>query len=426
MDIAIVNPRTNRPFGDLMAIEPPIWSALYAEYFRNDGSEVSIIDADPDMDAQDIFLEVERLNPSHVIVVAMGANPSASSTPKMPEVKEIINALSRTNRILAVSGLHPLALPEQTAKELGCAVGPPPSTEWLVRLEPAWDLLDMTKYRAHNWHCFGTKRDHYGVVYTSFNCPYNCSYCNIHAMYGKPGITYRRPLDVAQEIDKLVENYGMKNLKICDELFAVNQEHVKKLCALIGKHDLNIWAYARVDTINEKMLATMRQAGIRWLCYGFESVSDTVRERVSKKQTREYMKRAVDLTHNAGINIIGNFIFGLPGEMAASMQETLQWAKEYKLEYVNFYCAMAYPGSRLYDEAKLQGMQLPRGWSGYDQYHKNSLPLGNEYLTGKQVKEFRDKAFKEYFTDKTYLDMMKKKFGNKTVKEIKEMINGNS
>ncbi|MEO5372604.1 MAG: hypothetical protein H7833_21250, partial [Magnetococcus sp. DMHC-1] len=58
------------------------------------------------------------------------------------------------------------------------------------------------------------------------------------------------PETVVREIDHLVEKYGVKNIKFVDEMFVLNKRHVGAICDLLIErgHDLNIWAYARVDT----------------------------------------------------------------------------------------------------------------------------------------------------------------------------------
>jgi radical SAM superfamily enzyme YgiQ (UPF0313 family) len=291
----------------------------------------------------------------------------------------------------------------------------------------AWDLLPMDKYRAHNWHCFNNidDRGHYGIIYTSLGCPFNCTYCNIHTLYGgKPGIRYRSPEKVIEELDLLVKNYKIKNLKFFDELFALKEDRVIRICDLIIErdYDLNIWAYARADTINEKMLKKMKQAGINWLAYGFESASGEVRKGVSKKFGQNKIKKAVEMTHLAGINIIGNFMFGLPDDNIDTMRETLNMAKDLNLEYVNFYTAMAYPGSQLYEDALIKKIKLPEKWHGYSQYGEETLPLPTKYLSAVDVLRSRDNAFNEYFSNPMYLEMIKHKFGNKAVKHIEDML----
>ena len=158
-----------------------------------------------------------------------------------------------------------------------------------------------------------------------------------------------------------------------------------------------VWAYARVDTVNENMLKKMKRAGINWLAYRFESASESVRKSVSKKTGQDTTKKAIEMTRAAGIYIIGNFIFGLPDDNMETMGEKLDIARELNFEYVNFYTAMAYPGSELYDNAVREGLRLPEHWHGYGQYSEENIPLLTKYITAAEVLRFRDNAFKNYF-----------------------------
>jgi len=209
-----------------------------------------------------------------------------------------------------------------------------------------------------------------------------------------------------------------------DELFALREDRVSHICELIIErgYDLNIWAYARVDTINENMLKKMKQAGIHWTCYGFESASSKVRDGVAKEYGQDKMEQVIHMTHAAGIYINANFIFGLPDDSAETMQETLDTAKRFNFEYVNFYTAMAYPGSQLYEDAVRQGIELPKRWHGYGQYSENTLPLPTKYLSAAEVLRFRDKAFQEYFSNPRYQQMIGEKFGPKVVRHIQDML----
>jgi hypothetical protein len=104
-----------------------------------------------------------------------------------------------------------------------------------------------------------------------------------------------------------------------------------------------------------------------------------------------------------------------------SMQATLDMAIEINCEFANFYSAMAYPGSRLYDLAVKEGWLLPEKWSGYSQHAVDTLPLPTKHLSGAEVLRFRDHAFDAYFNSPRYLDMIKKKFGDQTAGHIRDM-----
>ena len=469
MDLVLVNPSARlNIFGSIPAIEPPFWTGLIASFIRQHGYEVMILDAEAENLSHEGAAErVAQWKPLLTAIIVQGANPSASSTPKMTAAGEFLRALKARdhNRITIMGGIHPSTLPERTLREEATdfvcqgegfytilqvlrwlkssdAVLPQidglwtiandlvihhPRTELLPKdeLPPvAWDLLDMTKYRAHNWHCLDDldRRSPYAVIYTSLGCPYHCNFCNIHQMYlgDKPSIRFRRPEDVVNEIDLLVNRYGVRNIKVMDELFTLNKGHVSRICNLIIErgYDLNLWAYGRVGLVDPEMLKKMKRAGINWICYGFESASETVRRGAGKRFGQGPMYKAIQMTYDAGMHIQANFIFGLPDDSMETMQATLEMAEAYNFEWVNFYCATAYPGSKLYEEAVKNGVKLPETWSDYGQYSEGFLPLPTKYLTGEEVLKFRDKAFREYFSRPRYLEMIRAKFGEKAVEHI--------
>ena len=476
LDILFVKPGNQKKlYGKLSSsisgLEPPLWIGLLASFIREKGYTVRIIDAEVDNKTPTATAaHIADYNPLLVAIIASGTNPSAS-TPSMSGSHQIINELrlNHPNIKILLGGLHPAALPERTMKEekvdFVCeGEGFETILELLKTLKtntkeyniqglwyrnnnnvivgnsrapimenlddlpmPAWDLLPMKKYRAHNWHCFGhlEQRQPYAVIYTSLGCPFNCRFCCINSIFGGPGIRYRSPKKVIEEIDYLVEKYNVKNIKILDECFVLNKRHVIEICDLIIKrgYDLNMWAYARIDTIDEELLKKMKQAGINWLGFGIEAGSNKVRNGVTKGRFDQTdIRKAIDMTHAAGIHVGANFIFGLPDDDYETMQETLDLAKELNCEYTNFYVAMAYPGSQLYEDSLRNNIKLPDTWLGYAQFSAETLPLPTKYLSSAEVLRFRDKAFMEYHNNPKYMEMIDQKFGHDTVEHIEEML----
>jgi len=232
-----------------------------------------------------------------------------------------------------------------------------------------------------------------------------------------------KPKTIVAEIDKLVHQYGIRNIKIADELFVLNPKHVNDLCDLIieRNYDLNIWAYARVDTVKEGMVEKLRRAGVHWLAFGIEAASERVRDDVEKGFDQSDIAKTIGVVRAAGINVIGNFIFGLPEDDLSSMQATLDLALDLNCEFANFYVAMAYPGSQLYNDAVRKGWPLPETWSGYSQHAVDTLPLPTKYLPAGEVLRFRDQAFQAYFNSPNYLDMINRKFGAETKAHLHAM-----
>lgn len=91
---------------------------------------------------------------------------------------------------------------------------------------------------------------------------------------------------------------------------------------------------------------------MNWLALGIESGNTVVRKDVVKgKFTEVNIRDLVEKIQDHGINVIGNYIFGLPEDNIETMQDTLDMSLELNCEFANFYSAMAYPGSKLYLDA---------------------------------------------------------------------------
>jgi len=485
LDVVLVNPGSRTDIyqvlgSTLTAIEPPVWAGLMATFLRRKGYTAAIIDAEAEeLSPTNVAERVAALDPLLTAVVVYGHQPSAS-TQNMTAAGAICTAIKQDQlqrHVLLVGG-HVAALPERTLKEedadfVCSGEGPYTLLELVQALESnhpdltavrglwyqageerrwnpsaplvkdldqempevAWDLFPMEKYRAHNWHCFGhLKRQPYAAIYTTLGCPYHCSFCCIQAPFksGEKELGYKASVNsyrfwsipaVIAQIDRLVNDYGVRNIKIADEMFVLHPKHVNGLCeAIIERgYDLNIWAYARVDTVREDMVDQLKRAGFNWLAFGIEAASERVRSDVQKGFGQEEIFKTISRVREAGIHVIGNYIFGLPEDDLESMQATLNLALELNCEFANFYSAMAYPGSPLYDAAVQAGAPLPLRWSGYSQHAVDTLPLPTKYISGVDVLRFRDHAFQTYFTSPRYLEMVTRKFGEDTTRHIHEM-----
>lgn len=475
MDALLVTPpsRTQVYQGlasDLAAIEVPVWSGLMANYLRRKGYSVQILDGEAlNLTPAQMAAEIAAIKPKLAVFVVYGQQPSAS-TQCMPGGRAVCRALKESAPEIPtiVMGTHASALPERTVLEepydFVCQGEGPQTVEALLQTLPggdfskvpglwyrddfgkaargplsvnirdldnelpgvAWDLLDMKGYRAHNWHCFDhlSERTPYASLQTSLGCPYHCSFCCINAPFGKAGIRFWSPEFVIGQIDLLVREYGVTNIKIPDEMFVMNERHVMEICDKIIErgYKLNFWAYARIDTVKEKFIEKLKRAGFNWLVLGIESGSKYVRDGVEKGRFNNVqVTEVVHKIRSAGIYVMGNYIFGLPDDNFESMQETLDLAKSMNTEWANFYCAMAYPGSKLHAHAIENKLPLPKDWIGYAQHSFECQPLPTETLSGAQVLGFRDRAFTEYFRSEKYLGLVEAKFGSHVREHVWEM-----
>jgi radical SAM superfamily enzyme YgiQ (UPF0313 family) len=243
---------------------------------------------------------------------------------------------------------------------------------------------------------------------------------------------YRRrdPRAVVEEMKMLHDLYGVRTFKVTDELFVLNRGHFREIChRLIASgiaDDINIWAYSRTDTVHDDDLPLLRRAGFRWLALGIEAGSATVRAGANKRlragqDDNAEIRRVVRAIQAVDINVIGNYIVGLPDDDLSSMEETYQLAADLNTGFMNVYCAQAYPGSALYDQAIAEGWKLPQTFAGYSQHNRWARPLDTKYISAVEVLRFRDEFFNRYFKRPEYLEMIYNKFGDSAVKEITKM-----
>jgi len=480
LDILFVHPNASEEvYQELSkrfsAIEPPIWAGMLTSHCLARGFSADILDCEA-MQLTDVTAaqKIKDVKPRVVCVVVYGQQPSAS-TQNMegavaladrlkefwPESKILfvgghVSALSRevlerhpsidmvcqNEGVYTISNLLKTNLKDKLDlvnglgyRKDGAIVLNKPSPivakEDLPRELPgvSWDKLPMKSYRTALWHALpnNSMREPFSAIYTSLGCPMKCSFCMINIINrqeneysdGSAIFRYWDPEFIIKEFDKLAD-IGIRNIKIADELFVLNQNHFMRLCELITQrgYDFNIWCYSRVDTVKEKYLETLKKAGVNFLALGIESGNTKVRKDVTKGRFEDVdIRSVVKQIRDYGINVAANYIFGLPEDDVESMQQTLDLALEMNTEMANFYSAMAYPGSPLYGIAKKEGWKLPRTYAGYSQHSYYTQPLPTKHLSAEQVLEFRDKAWMTYHTNPKFLDLLKEKFGQIAVDE---------
>tara|TARA_R100001594_G_scaffold84189_1_gene118708 strand:+ start:6128 stop:7660 length:1533 start_codon:yes stop_codon:yes gene_type:complete len=308
----------------------------------------------------------------------------------------------------------------------------------------AWDLLPYKErpldlYRAPMWHAEydETKRSPYAAIQTSLGCQFGCNFCMINilnrnddAEVGVAGnyslMRHWSPEFIINEFDKLAD-LGVYTIKITDELFLFNKKYYEPLCLALSEKPyvdkLTMWAYSRIDTVRRpELLKTVRAAGIKWLALGIESGEKEVRLEVAKGKFEEVdIEKVVKQIHDADINVMGNYIFGLPGDTKATMQKTLDLSKRLCTMGWNAYAAMPLPGSQLYKDALDKGHKLPDSYEGYSFFSYDTLPSPTDECTAGEILKFRDDAYNEYHNHKPFLNLVHKKYGQKQVDNIKDM-----
>jgi|ETNmetMinimDraft_13_1059891.scaffolds.fasta_scaffold19241_2 radical SAM superfamily enzyme YgiQ (UPF0313 family) len=308
----------------------------------------------------------------------------------------------------------------------------------------AWDLLPYNNnpldlYRSPMWHAEYDfeKRSPYASLQTSLGCVFKCDFCMINLINRNDSeeigvashysnMRFWSPDFIIKEFDKLI-SMGVQTIRIVDEMFLLNPKYYIPLCkklSMRNKDDkLRMWSYSRIDTVKRlEILKLVRKAGIKWLCLGIESGDKSVRLEVAKGKFDDVNVRdVIKKIHEADINVMANYIFGLPGDTKETMKKTFDLSLELCTAGWNIYAAMALPGSQLYKNALVKKYKLPESYEGYSFHSYETQPLPTETLKAEEILEYRDKSFINYHTNKNFLDKIKRKFGRKALSNIKDM-----
>lgn len=472
IDLLVIHPGAQHgiygQLGDsLTALEPPTWARIVAAYVRDRGYSVGIIDQEAErLSAAALAYRAQDLAPRLIAIVASGHQPSAS-TQQMVAAGEVARALTLlmpdVPRLML--GNHPSALPERTLRDENVthvadgegvetilslfratehqtdvpglvywsggevrSLPPPPLVDPNSLHGDAWDLLPMDRYRAHNWQCLdGWPRQPYASIYTTFGCPHRCHFCCINSFQHSNAYRTRDPIRVVDQIERLYRDHGVRTLKIADEMFVLNLNHYLSIAEELYRRglgeELSIWAYARVDTVRPDNLYRLRRAGIRWLALGIESASALVRDGANKRLRQDDIVGVVRAVQDAGIAVVGNFIFGLEDDTDETMRATLALALECRPEWANFYSAMPYPGSILYARtASERPGDLPPDWSAYSQHNRRTFPLPTATASRERVLWHRDHAHRVFFSDPLYRSRLTRRFGPAAEVEVDRML----
>jgi radical SAM superfamily enzyme YgiQ (UPF0313 family) len=206
---------------------------------------------------------------------------------------------------------------------------------------------------------------------TSRGCPHRCIFCVGRKMVGAR-VRYRDPSAVVDELAYL-GTLGFHQINLADDLFTANPRHCLGVCDEILRRGLKVpWtSFARVDTVNEALLARMKAAGCHTVSFGVESGSPQMLERIKKGITREQVIAAAEMCRRVGIGAQASFILGLPGETPETIRQTVAFGERLQALGVahGFHLLTPFPGTEVRENLDRYDLKiLPAGWS---QYHAN-------------------------------------------------------
>lgn len=379
MRVALVSPKWNRKANDY----PALGLGYLAAVLERDGHQVRIFDFAlcPNAPLEEDVQQVCTFDPEMIGITAMSSvYHSAMQTATLLK--------AYLGRPIVIGGPHATVYPERVLAEspvIDCVVRGE-GEETIRQLARALDgtgsnlgAIDGLTYRKRSEivsnpdrplirdldslpfparHLFDLKR--YGLrtpggqpmvtVMSSRGCPYNCSYC----FKGIVGRTYRQrsPGNIIAELRQVIDQYDVRNFYFIDDLFTIDRHRLNALTEQLvaARLDIRWQCLGRVDRVDAEVLRKMYAAGCRRIHYGIESGNQQILDGVGKGIKLEQVRQAVRWTQEAGIEVKGYFMLGLPGDTEETLQQTIDLATELDLDETMFSLTTPFPGTRLWDE----------------------------------------------------------------------------
>lgn len=215
---------------------------------------------------------------------------------------------------------------------------------------PAWDLMNPRAYPPSP-HAAYARAFPVGCITATRGCPYDCDFCAAGVMQGKK-VRRRSVAHVIEEIDLLVNHYGMREIHFVDDNFTYHRDYVLEFCEEKMKRFPKLpWTCpngVRLDTLDPELLSVMKKAGCYVLAMGIESGSQRVLDLVYKRQTIELVREKVEQIRRAGIEAVGFFMLGFPGERIEDMKETVNFSLSLPLVRAHYMFFHPIPGTPSY------------------------------------------------------------------------------
>lgn len=223
--------------------------------------------------------------------------------------------------------------------------------------EPRWDAFPRDEYGYFPL----LKKRPFLTMLSSRGCPFQCHYCPYPVAQGAP-FRPRSAALVADEMQRLVERFGVRSVLFRDPTFSLDMKRVKDLCQIVLDRGIKLdWGIeTRLDRMDEAMIELLGRAGCRSAEFGVDPIDEHTRQASHRRGIKP--ERAAELIaamESHGIATAGLFVVGVPEQSEDEMHRTLDWIETLKVSYMNYEVATPFPGTELYTQAVSAGWTKP-------------------------------------------------------------------
>ncbi len=265
---------------------------------------------------------------------------------------------------------------------------------------PAWHLLNPKIYMNPKAIA---RESPVGTIGTSRGCVYGCAYCN-KSVFGRRfrAKSVKRVVDEFEELLKC----GFKEIHVWDDMFATDLDRAKVVCDEIAKRNLKFsWQLecgVRVDCVDKEFFQKCVKVGCYKVAFGFESGNDNILKSINKGTTIQQARDAVKWAKQAGMEVSGFFMLGLPEDTIQTMNQTIEFAKSLDIDYAKATILVPLPSTEIFDDFEKKGLLKTKDWSKYN-FHQASHVYNHPKLSWEVLEKYYDKFHKEFYFRPKYI-----------------------
>ena len=205
----------------------------------------------------------------------------------------------------------------------------------------------------------------YVIVETSRGCPYACDFC-VAPIHQGHKFRERSAKSIVDEIERGYKDFGLDFFYLWGDTVTLNVKTFTTFCDELIARNLPIrwFGNARADNLTDPAFVhRLRKAGCWMLAMGIETESEEIRKDMVKRLERQKIQSALKNMRDAGIRSFAFFILGYPGESLVTINQTIDYAIALDPDFANFYPAVPYPGTDLYNKVVKDGLLVDEDWA---------------------------------------------------------------
>lgn len=267
------------------------------------------------------------------------------------------------------------------------------------------DIIDIVRY-ANNYELRGIPTTTY---ISSRGCSYGrCAFCCRY--WGKNRIRYRSARNIYEEVAQVQERYGINGAMFFDDEFIHNKKRLTEFCKLIKPLDIKWRCLSRVESINDKIVPIMADAGCVEIAVGIESADQEILNNINKNISIKQAENTCKIIKDNNIDLKELFIIGLPGECKESLKKMNAFVNRTEPFDVDFTILSVFPGSDIYNNAENYDLKFNKKCKAWykgipGEYH-NACRIDTSHITFEELVKARDALEIKY---KNPLKLMKRK-----------------